>query len=139
MLEFALLLPLFLFLIFFTVDMGRLILTRGMLIDATQQAARTGAQVGDAGNPYTGASRQAFDRAIELNPGMSLDHVAAFTVEEGAPCGRYVTISSAYDFRFITPGLAQAAGIFTGQQTQEFATMRLDAASVARCEVTRSG
>ena len=46
MLEFAMLLPIFMFLIVFTFDMGRLVLTTVALNDVTQQAARSGAQVG---------------------------------------------------------------------------------------------
>jgi hypothetical protein len=56
MIEFALILPIFMFMIMFTLDMGKMVLMSGAMQDATFSAARTGAQLGGAGLDPTSTS-----------------------------------------------------------------------------------
>jgi Flp pilus assembly protein TadG len=140
MVEFALLLPMFLFFIMFSIDAGRLMLLRAELQDATQQAARAGAQVGGA--TYTGAaSRHAFDAAIELAPGLDAPKVTNFEVVEGGRCtvGQpYVTIRTEYDASLVTPGLGALLRLVSSNAGTVSSTWQLRAVSTARCEVVVS-
>lgn len=138
MIEFALVIPAFLFLIMFSIDMGRAVFYSGVLHDAVQQAARTGAQVGMAGTDRAGPARSAFDRAVDAAPGMSVDRVASFRVVSGTVCGTYVTIRAEYRMPLVTPGLARLAAMAGGSRQPGFNEVLLGATSVARCEVTRT-
>jgi Flp pilus assembly protein TadG len=137
MLEFVLLLPLFMFFITFTVDMGRVMFMHGVLQDATYQAARNGAQ---SGLPQDPSVRTTFDRAVDEAPSMDADRIASFDAGP-ATCGSgtnaYVRVSSTYSADFITPGFSTLLGIFAGENKGPEGDWQLGARAVARCEVTR--
>lgn len=148
LLEFALILPLALALITFSVDMGRLVMARTALQDAVNVAARTGARTGNPGpfpsgkpctadvTPDAGAvSYNAFCQALS---GTSL--VAADSVEllgptggvcrRGADATLFVTVSAQARVSYVTPGLSALLGL-AGDANNVRVT------ATARCEVAR--
>lgn len=143
MIEFAIILPLFIFFILFSIDAGRLMLLRAELQDATQQAARAGAQVGGAELNGSTPSRSAFNRAIEYSVGLSQDRVVSFTIVEPASkkCGTgsvsasHVTISSEYSASLVTPGLEALLELATSDVSIPQGGWLLRATSTARCEI----
>lgn len=139
MIEFALMLPMFLFFVLFSIDAGRLMLMRASLQDATQQAARAGAQVGGAvqGN----VSVLAFDEAIELAPGMNPSR-AVMVVLAGNRCTtsqKYVTVRSTYEAQLATPGLDNLLRMISRGSTGPSGGWTLRATSTARCEIVVPG
>ncbi len=143
MLEFAILLPIFIFILMFTIDMGNVIFLSGTLHDAVFVAARSGAQVGagcyndPVGGDCAGPSRNAFNQALAGIPGVRQSYVNSFAVTEGATCtnvpgGNYVVVRASYRVHFITPGLFSLINVATAGHGWS-----LSATGVARCEVVR--
>lgn len=137
LIEFVMVIPLFLFLAVLAVDAGRWMLLRSELQDATQQAARAGAQVGGA-NKVVGDgqrwSEYTFNQALDAYGFAAAGRT--FNVSSGASCSssgidRYVTVSTSYQVSDpLTPGLTSLlAGFNMGPIT-------LKATSVALCEIT---
>ncbi len=140
MIEFALLLPMFLFFIMFSIDAGRLLLLRAELQDATQQAARAGAQVGGASRNGE-VSRAAFNQAIDLAPGLETSKVSVFQIIEGANCtvaNPYVSIRTEYNASLVTPGLGAVLRLVSRTAAAPPGTWTLQAVSTSRCEVVVS-
>lgn len=142
--EFAMIFPLFLFLSLLAVDTGRWVLARAELQDATQQAARTGAQAGGArvqidGCGGFGASECAFRSALQ-GYGFPTSEIPTPVVKSGSSCSgsdRYVTISASIEApRPIAPGLASFLGII---HPGDGGAVKLSATSVALCEITSPG
>jgi hypothetical protein len=151
MFEFALLLPLVVFLIGFTIDMGRLVSLSTTLHDATAVAARAGARQGFAGTvpggqtcppsgvPATGAnpSYEAFCDAFINIPGTKLLSVRVETPSGNGECNRalgenglYVRIYAKAHLDYITPGIETiVAAAANGED--------LASRGIARCEVAR--
>ena len=142
-LEFAMLLPLFLLMTLFAVDMGRLIVVNGAVADATFHAARVGAQTGGAcPNNRTqcdthGVSADAFYATVDAYPAISRDGVPVgdgFRVETGGICtsqNRHITIRTEYEIKPITPGLYTLAGLVSDGWS-------VSNVAVVRCDVVRS-
>lgn len=137
LIEFVMVIPLFLFLAVLAVDAGRWTLLRSELQDATQQAARAGAQVG-GGNALAGDGQ----RWSEYTFTQALDRLGfspsgrTFAVMSGKTCSsvgqdRYVTITTSYQISNpLTPGLTSLLeGFNSGPIT-------VRATSVALCEIT---
>lgn len=138
MLEFVILLPVFMFFLLFTLDVRSMVMQQAALQDATQQAARTGAQRGGGGAADAGASRQAFNRAVEAIPGMTAQNIVFYGIE-GAVCqdaNPYVTVRARYRVNTMTPGLSALLRLATGNGVNADG-WEVKATSVARCEVTR--
>lgn len=161
MLEFVLIVPLLMFTILFTVDMGRVILVNGGMHDAAYSAARAGAQVGGGGLHYqsgknvcqngtvcaegSGAvARRAFNSAASTLPGAQLSELApTVRITTGSVCSAnpvhagnaYVTVQATYSTKLLTPGLAQALSI-TGGDIQS-GRWQSEVVAVARCEIVR--
>lgn len=139
MIEFALMLPMFLFFVLFSIDAGRLMLMRASLQDATQQAARAGAQVGGA--LQNNVSLSAFDEAVELAPGMDPSR-AVIVVLAGNRCTagqKYVTVRSTYEAQLATPGLVSLLRMISNGSTGPSGGWVLRATSTARCEIVVPG
>jgi Flp pilus assembly protein TadG len=141
LLEFAIALPLFLFILMFSLDLGRLVFTSGLVHDAAFTSARAGAQLGAAGDGSSGASRRAFDEVIS-NYGWD-ENDAAFAVETGRTCTKainsddnFVTVRADYKMNFLTPGLYEAVGMVSDSLTKDGHFM-IEAVGIARCEITR--
>jgi uncharacterized membrane protein len=149
MIEFALLLPLFLFLILFSVDAGLMFLVKSELQDATQQAVRAGAQVGGAGLLCSDPGKTAFTTSV--NGSVTLK-AAGF--EGGDPCsgisfdasictdtpsGMYVSATTTYSHHLITPGLGSLLELATGTSNNLPGQFTMTANSSARCEVVING
>ena len=143
-LEFAMLLPLFLLMTMFAVDMGRLIVVNGAVADATFHAARVGAQTGGAcPNNKTrcntrGVSALAFYETVDAYPAISREGVPTdgFHVETGGTCSSsglnsHITIRTQYEIDPITPGLYTLAGLVSDGWS-------VSNAAVVRCDVVRS-
>ena len=150
--EFAILIPFFLFFITFAIDLGRLTMLQAGLQDATQQVARGGSQLGGWGNlcnptcatnspPYS-----AFTSSVNQIPGHTGVQVQSLTVFT-APFGSnarasglcsaanpYITAKSTASTKtlFLTPGLYQVIGVLNGQSN-----WTLTSTAVARCEVAK--
>lgn len=136
MIEFALTLPLFIFLICFSLDAGRMILTQGALTDAAHQAARAGAQVGGGDVGGRRDSRVAFYDAVRSMPGGDTANISGFTATPDCSSG-YVTVRGTYDVKFITPGLTAILSMADGRARDREGAWRLEASAVARCEIRR--
>jgi Flp pilus assembly protein TadG len=146
LLEFAFVLPMFLFMITFAIDMGRMTFISAVLQDSAFTSARAGAQVGGAGSATTGESRKAFDSAVALLPTGQQGRISGFKVATGATCvkeapttstrpdNRYVTIKIKYTVPLITPGLRKLLDATAPNE----GPWQLGATGIARCEVVRS-
>ena len=151
MFEFALLLPLIIFLISFTIDMGRLVSLNSTLHDATAVAARAGARQGFAGHIPGGQlcqtkfssgaypSYEAFCESFRPLDGVVLDSIELLTPSpEGVDrwCSRisesnlYVTVRASATLNFITPGIETVIKAAQGGRS-------VVSVGVARCEVAR--
>jgi Flp pilus assembly protein TadG len=133
LIEFAIVMPLLIFIILFSIDMGRNIFVAGTLQDAVYISARTGAQVGGAN--IGGTPHAAFNSAFANIPGAASGSVT-WTVTSGGTCtlsgaNTYVIITATYPEQFVTPGLGAALSVVTG------APPHITAVGVARCEVVR--
>lgn len=140
MLEFAIVLPIVLFMLTFMLDMGRMVLISGVLQDATQVAARSGAQVGGAGSPTTGPAREALDQSLDDYPGVEAETTHSFVIESGERCrttgtNRHVAIQVNYPVDFITPGLTMFLNMMDGEDRAPEGAWLLRATAVSRCEI----
>lgn len=142
LLEFAITLPLFLMMLLFSLDLGRIVFLSGVLHDATFTSARAGAQVGGAKTGVAGntdVSRKAYEEAMRAIPGTQQTS-GTFNVRTGATCSRtpgntnnYVTVEATRTVSFITPGLNSMLGMFQDSK----GGYQLRATGVARCEVAK--
>lgn len=112
--EFALVLPILLVLVFGIVDFGRLYFTQITLTDAAREGARVLALEGATGSGYTSAqaAADAVTRTDDALTGVdSTVTVTTGTCTDGSP----VTVTATTDFNFITPlpDLAGLLGITT--------------------------
>lgn len=137
LIEFVMVIPLFLFLAVLAVDAGRWMLLRSELQDATQQAARAGAQVG-GGEVIVGDgqrwSEYTFNQALDAYGFSAAGRT--FDVASGATCtssgsNRYVTVTATYQVSDpLTPGLTSLLEGFN------MGPITLRTTSVALCEIT---
>jgi Flp pilus assembly protein TadG len=149
MLEFAIVLPLMMFLLTLMVDVGRLFMVSYAMQDATYRSARASAVAGGAAaRTPTGGEvyRDAFYQALDEIPGSDqVEGTPNPVVVTGqfcstlAPNDQFVTVSSTYDVRLITPGLGTLLNL-AGGNTSAFlsSTVSLTSASLSRCEVVGS-
>lgn len=158
MIEFAFVLPIFMFLLMFVVDMGNLVLQSGAMQDATFSAARTGAQVGgggistagsgsvvcgDGGDCSNGAARANLNATAAQIPGNGkLGQIVSMEVVRGNKCTidqPNVTLRTTYSTQLVTPGLAGMLRLATGTSGTSAAdgNWTLRATATARCEVIR--
>lgn len=161
MLEFALILPMFMFMMMFTLDMGHLVLMSGAMQDATFSAARTGAQVGGAGidtratgqgavcpngEPCKSGStyRSLMESAAQIPGYNRLGKVESMKVVHGAVCldgaNDHVQIKVTYSTDLVTPGLTSLLKMVAADKgpTPNYDHWTLTATGIARCEVIRS-
>lgn len=138
MLEFALLLPLFMFLVLFTVDVGRLTFYMGALNDATYLSARAASQYGSTGPANSGISATAFRRAIEAVPGMANGSERIQIVGTGVctDATSFIDIDGTYRYRFLTPGLSELARLSSQYDTRS--GWQISASASVRCEIVRN-
>lgn len=137
MIEFFMILPVFLIFTTLAVDAGRWMLLRSELQDATQQSARAGAQVGGAQVAINGSvwAQEVFELSAE-GYGFDLDKVSpVYSETTCAPNTPYVQVSATYTVTtFVTPGLWGILKIV--QPTQMAEGIKIKATSVALCEIT---
>ena len=151
LLEFTLLLPMALFILVFSIDMGRTVLATTGLQDAAAVGARAGARIGYAGSvPGSGLcetagrstgnpSYDAFCEAASILGGAEITGVEIISPNgygsryctEASLDDTYVTIQARAQLDYITPGLATLVGLATGEGSDITVT------GTARCEVTR--
>ena len=145
MLEFVIVLPMFLVLILFIVDMSRLLMVHSAMQEATYRAARAGAVYGGSRTP-DGArvSQRAFDKAVGETPGSSSAENVQFLPGSGQVCRAsgldlYVEIGARYRVDLITPGLGGLLNVMSGPDQHnnilDADSFTMDTFSVARCEV----
>lgn len=150
LLEFTLLLPMALFLLVFSIDMGRTVLATTGLQDAAAVGARAGARIGFSGGvPGEGVcvgsfstgnpSYDAFCESASILGGARITGVEIISPNgygsrfctESPESNTYVTIRVRARIDYITPGLATLIGMSTGTGDDIVVT------GTARCEVTR--
>jgi Flp pilus assembly protein TadG len=110
--EFALVLPILLLLIFGIVDFGRLYFTQITLTDAAREGARVLALEGAAGSGYTATQAASDAEARVQDAANGVD--GTVTVTTGTcTVGDPVTVTASTDFSFLTPlpDLANLLGI----------------------------
>jgi Flp pilus assembly protein TadG len=138
LLEFMFVLPLFLFLALFAVDMGRVMLAYGALSDSTYVAARSAAQAGDA-KKNGGDSVNAFYDALSAVPGIDTPLSAKLTITNGVctTTNKYIRMTGSKSFTFVTPGLGTVLSVFTGDNNSIGGAWSMSAKAVVLCEVVR--
>lgn len=135
--EFLLILPMFLLFVLMCFDMGRMILNKGILQDATYSAARAGAQQGGASSG-TDVSERTFTQAmntVTLGRGSDLNMV----VVTGNVCrisgpDSFVQLDTTYRMPFVTPGIGAVFAGF-GSANVNANGYLLRGSGAARCEV----
>ena len=157
MIEFAFVLPIFMFLLLFTIDMGQVILMSGAMQDATFSAARAGAQIGGAsydartgtavcassGRCSAGSTYRTFQRAVEQIPFASQNTVKGMSIRHGGTCATrganaYVEVRTSYAVRLATPGLNAMLDVVKGSSASGGdGAWAMSATGLARCEVVR--
>lgn len=156
MIEFAFILPIFMFLLLFTIDMGQVILMSGAMQDATFSAARAGAQVGGAsvdartgttvcgrtGACSSGSTYRTFARAADQIPFAATKSATKLSIRSGGVCtttgaDSHVGIDVTYNVRLLTPGLNSMLGLMNGTNGGKDADWAMKATAVARCEIVR--
>lgn len=162
MMEFVLILPLMIFVVLFTVDMGNVILVNGAMQDAAYSAARAGAQVGGGsltpqgtypcGTTQTsttcrqGASWSAFSSALKAIPGHTSNQItdARMQIVTGGRCAarattarsdNHVTVKVAYNQKLVTPALSTLMS-WSGANIDKGA-WKISVTASSRCEVVR--
>lgn len=137
--EFAIVLPIFVFMMLFTIDMGTVILMSGAMNDSSFSAARAGAQKG--GGELGGVSEATFNEALKQIPfSATLHETKDFSVVTGKTCtrnDRIVTVKVTYGLNLITPGLDSMLRVMSNDDTAGIDGFVLTAHGVARCEVYR--
>lgn len=142
-------LPMFLFMCLFAVDLGQMVLMSGALQDSAFVSARKGAQSGAPGLHRSGNAYRGFEEALVGIPGADIDRVTNFEAAatssgtSGAVSGSPVCTSStpwvqvrvSYRQPLITPGLGSLIGLAGGPSNESWV---LTQTAVARCEVVRS-
>jgi len=103
--EFALLLPLLLLLVFGIIDFGRAINAQITLT----QAAREGARLAALGQPNVVSGTQAAATGLSLSPG----NIAVTSCPAGATQTTDAAVTVSYSFSFVTP-VGAIAGLFGG-------------------------
>jgi Flp pilus assembly protein TadG len=143
LLEFVLILPLFLFLTLFIIDASRMLFVKGAMSDVSYRTARAGAVVGGAGTATSGPSRTAFDAAVVEVPGADSAERLTLQITRGQTCtvaDPYVAIDVSFRLRLLTPGLAQLLDFSTGSTTGSSGALasgqfEMSSSAIARCEV----
>ncbi len=128
-LEFVIILPLLIFLTFFAVDLGRLILLKGALADATYLAARSGAQYGDA--YQDGNAEKTFNGSIAVG-GSPEDFTFEVVRSRCTANNAYIETHATQNVDLITPGLGALLGALDDDPS-----FTLDAKAIALCQVVR--
>lgn len=148
MLEFALILPLALAIMLFTVDMGRLVLLSTGLHDSAAVAARAGARQGLVGTDSSGPAFNAFTEASQVVPGLATSTFevnSPRTIPAGGggnfwctPNDQYVRVTGKADISFITPGLGALLSMVGSVDPSSVpSSVSISSTGVARCEVIR--
>lgn len=142
LLEFMLILPIFLFLFLLLLDGSRLLLVSGALSDATYRSARAAAVSGGAS--FGDTANVAFDQAISEIPGASTAQQPTLSVVRGSICSNadpYVEVKADFAVELLTPGLGAMASWITGEPNSSpllaGGSIRMDKTAVARCEVAQ--
>lgn len=163
MLEFALILPIFMFMLLFTIDMGHLILMSSAMQDATYAAATTGAQVGGAGIDTSGSGMLVCNNGTTCRAGStyrsltssasqipgygklgSLDSSTPMVIVHGATCvddgvNDHVVIRTKYSTSLLTPGLGALLKMMSGSSNGVSDNgWVLTSTAAVRCQVIRS-
>lgn len=132
LIEFVLILPLFLFLCMFSIDMGRLVIIAGAVNDATYVAARSGAQRGDAFEDDN--AQIAFERARSSIPGASALEAPELVIVQGrcTSSNSYIVVEAAQEVPLITPGLGRLVGMVNQEPT-----FTVSSQATVLCEIVR--
>jgi hypothetical protein len=136
MLEFVIILPIFLLLIVFIVDVSRLLMVNNAVSTATYRAAREAAIRGGADvlcvqeRCFVGT----FNQTLNEVPGGSVANITqgSLKASSGNRCSvsdRVVTVEVSYSLNLLTPGLATVLGVGSGGWEG------VSVSAVARCEV----
>lgn len=109
MVEFALVIPIFLLVVFAIVDFGM-----GFHAWITvSNASREGARIGVVGADSVAIEAKVRDTASSLNHDEDLTVVVTNAVDQGGDSGEAVTVTVDYDYQLITP-LSSIMGIVSG-------------------------
>ena len=138
MLEFVLVLPMFLFLVFFTVDMGRMTMLSGMLSDSAYIAARAGAQHGTRNIAGRDVIAEALTNVEENMPSFGAEEPMELNVLNSTCTGpqSHVEVEVSKRVEFITPGLGTLLGM-PGGGGEDFDAWTLRSRATVLCEVSR--
>lgn len=130
--EFSLILPIMLYLMLLSIDMGRLVFLSGIVHDAAFYSARQGAIQGGA----LGVSEDAFSQAVSRFPGSPTP--SGFTIQSGAVCSRgdnIVRVTGEVETTLITPGLRSLLNASSTISNE--GPWRLKATGIGYCEISR--
>lgn len=145
LIEFALLMPLFLYMIIFSIDMGQMVLLSGVVHDDAFVGARASAELG-GGTTGTAAAQKAVKDSLSLVPTVNASQATVTVPDQystcntsGQPSGTYIQVNVSYPAQFITPGLSSLMSLMNPSSNDSSGAWTLKATGVARCEIVRSG
>lgn len=123
-------LPMLMYLSFFVLDLGRVMLIHSALNDSAYIAARAGAQRGGAGTSTLGASKTAFDNAVSGLPAVPVEN-ASLVVNNGTCTNEdsYIDVTAKADVDFMMPGLQTLVGLASN------GTWQLQSRAIVLCEI----
>jgi hypothetical protein len=130
--EFSLILPIMLYLMLLSIDMGRLVFLSGIVHDAAFYSARQGAIQGGA----EGVSQAAFEQALSRFPGSPM--VSNFRIDLGNRCSAtdlIVQVTGEVETTLITPGLRSLLNASSTISNE--GPWRLKATGIGYCEISR--
>ena len=131
--EFSLILPVMLYLMLLSIDMGRMVFLSGIVHDAAFYSAREGAIQGGAGGQV---SERAFREAVSRFPGSP--EVKSFSIQSGGTCTRFeniVRVTGEVEASLITPGLRSLLN--ASSSVSGDGPWTLKATGVGYCEISR--
>lgn len=131
LLEFLLVLPLMLFVMLFTVDMGRLALAHSAVTEAAFSAARQGGQAGRTSDSTAAATAH---EVLIHAPVVDADQATTTVLPGRRVCSSsnvYVQVRVSTEVGMLTPGLGRLVGMVVADDWAVAAT------GTARCEIAR--
>jgi len=146
--EFALIMPFFVVLIFFALDIGRMSIAYATMQDLATTTAIAGAQSGgvclasdgtvDCNNGPGAKALSQSDEILAALPAGLVSNVAA-AYPSGDKCtvdgaNSYVTVTLKFDVQMLTPGLSLLAGTLSGHPGK---TLTMTTTALSRCEIVR--
>lgn len=135
LLEFMMVLPMFLLLMVLTVDLGHLMFVYGATEDATYSAARAAAQAGGAS---TGQAQTRFNTSIASLPAINASASSLNLIDGECRIDPIIKVEGSVTIKTITPGLDALFTLVSGKSaTTGLNGFTVKTQAIVLCEVTQ--